>query len=121
MDMLKFVKQKSNEIQFILVYSMDRFSRTGDEAMTIVYELRKNQIYVQSVTQVSDQETAEGELQQNMNLIFAKYDNECRRRKTIAGMREYVGRWCSKPPRGYSKKDGELVINMEGEPIKKAL
>ncbi len=56
-DMLKFVKQKSNEIQFILVYSMDRFSRTGDEAMTIVYELRKNQIYVQSVTQVSDQDS----------------------------------------------------------------
>ncbi len=121
-EMLKFVRQKSNEIEFILVYSMDRFSRTGDEAMTIVYELRKNQIYVQSVTQVSDQKTAEGELQQNINLIFAKYDNDQRRRKTIAGMKANMleGKWCSKPPRGYSKKDGELVINKEGDLIKKA-
>ncbi len=42
--------------------------------------------------------------------------------KTIAGMKANMleGKWCSKPPRGYSKKDGELVINMEGELIKKA-
>jgi site-specific DNA recombinase len=39
--MLKFVKGCREKISFILVYSLDRFSRTGDSAIFISSELKK--------------------------------------------------------------------------------
>ncbi|MHB8403422.1 MAG: recombinase family protein, partial [Bacteroidia bacterium] len=48
--MLKFVKSSKAKISFILVYSLDRFSRTGDSAIYISGELKKTGVNIMAVT-----------------------------------------------------------------------
>ncbi len=102
--MITYVKKK--RIAFIIVYSIDRFSRAGASAITIVEELKKIGINVLSVTQPVDVETSTGMFFQNLNLLFSKYDNDQRRDKTIMGMRQRLlnGYWMGKAPLGYVNK-----------------
>ena len=86
--MLKFVKSSKEKTSFILVYSLDRFSRTGDSAIYISGELKKTGVNIIAVTQPIDTNSHAGALQQNIQFIFSKYDNDLRRQKTIDGMRE---------------------------------
>lgn len=101
--MLKFARKSKEKVSYIMVYSVDRFSRSGANAIFIANELRKENIKVFAVTQPSDTFTATGKMQQNMQFIFSEYDNDLRREKTTAGMREMLlnGFWCSKAPIGY--------------------
>lgn len=48
--MLKFVKNQKEMVGSIIVFSLDRFSRTGDNAIFISSELRKMGISILSVT-----------------------------------------------------------------------
>ena len=124
--MLKFVKASKEKISFILVYSLDRFSRTGDSAIYIAGELKKTGVNIMAVTQPIDTNSHAGALQQNIQFIFSKYDNDLRRQKTIDGMREKLlrGDWIGNAPTGYSFVKGmasqTIVINEKGELIKQA-
>lgn len=124
--MLKFVKASKEKISFILVYSLDRFSRTGDSAIYIASQLKKVGVNIIAVTQPIDTNSHAGMLQQNIQFIFSKYDNDLRRQKTIDGMREKLlrGDWIGHAPRGYSHVKGAekqtIIINSEGELIKMA-
>jgi site-specific DNA recombinase len=124
--MLKFVKGSKEKISFILVYSLDRFSRTGDSAIYIAGELKKTGVNIIAVTQPIDTNSHAGVLQQNIQFIFGKYDNDLRRQKTIDGMREKLlrGDWIGNAPTGYSFVKGmerqTIVINEKGELIKQA-
>ena len=126
--MLKFVKGYKEKISFILVYSLDRFSRTGDSAIYITSQLKKIGINVLAVTQPIDTNSHAGALQQNIQFIFSKYDNDLRRQKSIDGMREKLlrGEWLGNPPTGYSydrthgTKEQRIIINDKGLLIKQA-
>lgn len=124
--MLKFVKASKEKIAYILVYSLDRFSRTGDSAIYIASELKKVGVSIFAVTQPIDTNSHAGALQQNIQFIFSKYDNDLRRQKTIDGMREKLlrGEWIGNAPRGYSFVKGAekqtIVINEQGELIRQA-
>jgi len=124
--MLKFVKASREEISYILVYSLDRFSRTGDSAIYIASELKKTGVNIVAVTQPIDTNSHAGALQQNIQFIFSKYDNDLRRQKTIDGMREKLirGEWVGVAPIGYSYVKGALtqtiVISDKGELIREA-
>ena len=124
--MLDFVKKSKDKVSHIIVYSVDRFSRSGANAIYIASELKKQGITVFAVTQPSDTTTASGSLQQNIHFIFSEYDNQMRREKCIAGTREklLMGYWSTKAPIGYDniKINGEkkIVINAKGKLIKKA-
>jgi len=126
--MIKFVKNQREGVAIILVYSLDRFSRTGDNAIFISSELKKRGISIASVTQPIDVSTHAGVLQQNIQFIFSKYDNDLRREKCIAGMREKLlrGEWTGTTPIGYSydrntaAKQQRIVLNEKGMLIKKA-
>lgn len=124
--MLKFVKASREKISYILVYSLDRFSRTGDSAIYIASELKKVGINIMAVTQPIDTNSHAGALQQNIQFIFSKYDNDLRRQKTIDGMREKLlrGEWIGHAPRGYSFVKGAetqtIIINEQGPLIKQA-
>ena len=72
--MMDYVKK--NKIGLILVYSFDRFSRSGANAVYITDQLKSNNVQVVSVTQPVDASTSAGELQQNIQFIFAQYDNQ---------------------------------------------
>jgi site-specific DNA recombinase len=124
--MLDFVRKSKDKVSFIIVYSVDRFSRTGANGMYIASELRKQGITVHAVSQPADTRTASGRLQQNIHFIFSEYDNELRRDKAVTGMREKVskGYWIGRPPVGYNslRSDGiqKLVVNEKGAIIRKA-
>lgn len=124
--MLKFVKASKEKISFILVYSLDRFSRTGDSAIYIASELKKTGVSIMAVTQPIDTNSHAGALQQNIQFIFGKYDNDLRRQKTIDGMREKLlrGEWIGNAPTGYSFVKGAvtqtIIINEKGEAMKQA-
>ena len=125
-NMLSFVKKSPDNISYIIVYSVDRFSRSGANAIYLTDQLKKTGVSVFAVSQPTDTTTASGSLQQNIQFIFSEYDNQLRREKCMAGVKEMLerGEWCTAPPIGYDivKTNGqrELVINSQGKLLKKA-
>lgn len=126
--MIKYAKQ-NNSIGYIIVYSYDRFSRTGSSAAQISTELLAYGVQVKAVTQEVDTKSASGKFQQNLFYMFSQFDNELRRDKTITAMSDLVrkGYWPWSPPRGYVNKnkyqkavDWKIEITKEGELLKKA-
>lgn len=124
--MLHFVKNSRMKISHIIVYSVDRFSRSGGNAIYITEQLKKQGVMVISVTQPTDTTTPSGSLQQNIQFIFSEYDNQLRKEKTMAGVRDalYRGEWCQRPPYGYDIviREGKkvLVVNEKGKLLRKA-
>ena len=124
--MLAFVKSNKQKISSIIVYSVDRFSRSGANAIYIASELKKQGVSVIAVTQPADTNTASGRLQQHILFIFSEYDNELRRDKAVTGMREKVlrGGFIGRRPLGYdsivSNGEKKLVPNEDADMIRKA-
>lgn len=125
--MLSFVKQSKEKIGIIIVYSLDRFSRSGANAIYITDQLKKQGIVVYAVTQPSDASTSSGTLQQHIQFAFSEYENTQRKEKCMAGVREKLlaGIWCTNVPFGYDtvKRDGrqkEIILNTKGKLIKDA-
>ena len=124
--MQKFILNSKEPVSHILVYSADRFSRSGPNAIHIASELLKKGIRILPVTQPVDSSTPEGELQQSIQFMFSQYDNTNRKKKTIDGMiaKMQKGYLIGKAPIGYTQMrvDGEqkIIINEKGKLIKKA-
>lgn len=94
-EMLKFVKDKRNSIDAVIVYSTSRFSRTGTESFTIIDELKKKGITVFSASSTYDARTADGEMMQGFELVQARHDNAVKSKAVIdSGERALrLGRW----------------------------
>ncbi len=127
LKMLSYLKKAKEKISYIIVYSMDRFSRSGANAIHISEELKKQGIFILSATQNIESHTASGKLQQSMILMFGEFDNDIRKQKTKTGMLDKIlqGHWMGPPPLGYfRKKDGatkyDLGINEIGEKLRQA-
>ena len=124
--MLSFARRSKEKISYILVYSVDRFSRSGANAIYIASELRKENIDIYAVTQPADTATPSGKLQQNIQFIFSEYDNDLRREKCVAGMKEKLmqGYWIQKAPLGYDQytkhKEQRITVNETGKILRKA-
>ncbi len=125
--MLEFIRRNKASVSHVLVYTLDRFSRTGGAAIKIATDLReKYGILVFAVTQPTDTSNPSGVLHQNIQLLFSEFDNQLRRQRMIAGLKEkyQLGIWASKPPQGYDivKINGQrkLAINEEGKKLRRA-
>jgi site-specific DNA recombinase len=124
--MIDFAKKQKTKISYIIVYSLERFSRTGDNAIWLSRQLRDLGISIISVTQPIDTSNPSGILQQNILFLFGQYDNDLRKQKSMAGTREKLltGLWCTKAPMGYDnvRRNGErfIEINNTGKLIRKA-
>lgn len=125
--MLEFIKRNKRTISQLLVYSIDRFSRTGGAAIKLATDLREQYgISVFAVTQPTDTSNPSGVLHQNIQLLFSEYDNQLRKQKIVAGMKNKLekGIWVLKAPQGYDNVtiNGErkIVLNDEGKRLKKA-
>ena len=128
--MLEFIRKTNkgkaeNVISIIIIYSFDRFSRSG--SFTYVDELKKLGVRLQCVNYDADTSTKEGRLTQSLSFIIAQFENEGRAEKSVAGTRQLLlnGGWPSKPTQGYDKIDGPgkskvCIINDEGRLIAKA-
>lgn len=126
--MIKYARQNST-IGYILIYSYDRFSRSGANASYIADELNKQGITLIAVTQKVDTSNAGGKMQQDFFFLLSRFDNEMRRDKTKTGMMELLrkGYWLWTPPRGYKNLnkhhravDWDIVVTDEGELLRKA-
>jgi len=124
--MLDYVKHNP-AISSILVYSFDRFSRTGGDAIKIAQDLlKKYGVNILAITQPIATNNPSGALQQNIHFIFSNYDNDLRKIKAVAGMKEKFlrGDWVVRTPFGYDtiKINGErkIVLNDKGKLIAKA-
>ena len=120
---------KDRAIEAIFVYSYDRFSRSGPNAIYLSEELRKVGVRLIAVSQNVDTSTPSGQLHQGMILLFAQFDNEQRKEKCIGGMVENVrqGYWVNATPFGYTNlnrkakaRNHQYIINGEGKFLKKA-
>ena len=124
--MLGFIKRNKG-ITHILVYILDRFSRTGGAAIELARDLRENYgVDIIAVTQPADTSNPGGVLQQSIQFVFSNYDNALRRQRTIAGMKETFERgiWAAPAPFGYDivKSGGvrKIVVNAIGKKLKNA-
>ena len=127
--MLNFVK-RSKDIDYVIVYSYERFSRSGINGAQIADELlKKYGVITLAVTQELDPTTPAGSFQQNILFLFGQMDNELRRDKTVTGMTELLRKgYCPYSiPRGYTNLnkggravDQKIVLNEEGKIIRKA-
>ncbi len=123
--MLSYVKRHKN-VAYIIVYSYDRFSRTGANGASISEQLKKQGIKTLSATQEVDTSTSAGAFQQNLYYIFSQFDNELRRDKIVTGIKEKLrrGYWMGNVPIGYTNlgagkhKEQNIVINEDGELLK---
>ncbi len=117
---------KDRDINVILVYSFDRFSRAGNEAIMTKAYLKTKGIYVISATQQTDPDSAAGEFMENIIFLFNQFENSLRRDKAVTGMTACLerGEWYGKAPLGYDhKKVGKthiLTVNDTGRILKKA-
>lgn len=126
-NMLDFIKKQKGKVSHILVYLLDRFSRTGGGAIKLAQDLReKYGVTILAVTQPIDTSNPGGVFQQDMQFLFSKYDNELRKQRAVAGIKEKLERgiWCIKPPMGYDivRSNGErrIVVNKQGKLLRKA-
>ena len=103
-QMITYVAQHKR-INTILVYSFDRFSRTGAEGIVTKAYLKSKGVTVVSVTQPTDPESSSGEFMEGITFLFNEYENNLRKEKCTAGMKECLerGDWYSRPPIGYEK------------------
>ncbi|HRH65178.1 MAG TPA: recombinase family protein [Bacteroidia bacterium] len=100
-EMLQFCYK--NKIGNIVVYSYDRFTRSGD--IGLLKSLREKGIKVHAATQSVDDQTPSGRLSQSLYLMFAEMENEQRRDRIIEGQMKKLrkGEWIGKPTIGYIK------------------
>ena len=125
-EMLKYVKDKKNRIDAVIVYSTSRFSRTGTSSFSIVDELESKGVTVYSATSSYDARTADGKMLQGMELLMANHDNTIKSQavKDNGARALRSGRWIHEVPRGYDMKTTRtrqtITVNAEGELIRKA-
>lgn len=124
--MLKFIKQSREKITYIIVHLIDRFSRSGPNALYIKEELKKVGVYLLSVRFPTDGTTIDGEFNQNLQILLAHKENQDRRQRCMAGTREALlrGEWPTMPPFGYNivYQSGKrsIVVNEKGKLLRKA-
>lgn len=127
--MLSFVK-RSKKVNFIIVNTYDRFSRTGGDGIQIAKELQKKyRVATLAASQGIDPRTISGELQRDLMLLIGYWENVNRIENTVRGMRDLVSKGFTpySIPRGYinlnkggKAVDQKIVLNEEGKLLRKA-
>jgi DNA invertase Pin-like site-specific DNA recombinase len=114
LDEIVVMNPKPNKI---IVYSTDRFSRTGSNAIAEIDRLEKNQIVLESVLEpVEDPYSSSGRYSQGMNLLRARFDNDQRKEKCTGGIIAHakLGYWMWRAPYGYENIRDGIVRPTEG-------
>ena len=125
LDMVGAVLNDS-EVDTIVVYDYDRFSRNMSEGLAYKGQLNRSGVTIVSVNQPVDKSNTLAEHIEAILLIVADIDNATRRNKCYQGMVACInrGEWYSKPPCGYTSKkvdrEHRVTINEEGRILKNA-
>lgn len=129
------IKSSKKKPKAILIYKMNRFSRSGGSAVGLVNELiHEIGVHLIEITSGKNTFTARGEAEIMESLINARKENLERLEHTIPGLITLIknGDWLGKAPKGYTHygkkvKDSnnitgvqKIVINEEGIILQKA-
>ncbi len=123
--MLSYVKKSREAISYIIVYSLERFSR-NDNSIWLSGQLRKFGVEIVSVTQPIDTSGPSGQMQQKMLFLFGEFDNQLRKQKCMAGIKEMLlrGDWPTLQPLGFDsiKVNGKrrISVNQKGKLLRQA-
>lgn len=107
---------ENGEIDIVVVYKVDRLTRSLMDFAKIVDVFDKHETSFVSITQQFNTTTSMGRLTLNILLSFAQFEREVtgeRIRDKFAASKK-KGMWINgMPPIGYIKKDGKLEINIQ--------
>lgn len=103
-------------IDVVVVYKIDRLSRSMSDITQLIALLRQFNVALVSVTQQLDTQTTMGRLTINLLMSFAEFERDIagdRARDKIAATRRHGGWIGSVPPLGYDMVKQELVVNVK--------
>lgn len=121
--------KKDVTIANVLVYSYDRFSRSGTNGIFLLENLRKLGVRIIAITQEVDSFTPTGMFQENLYMLISKLDNDMRKDKCLAGTKSHLrnGYWPYAIPMGYDNLNKhstadkrELIVNTQGQLLRQA-
>lgn len=107
---------KENKINCVVVYKVDRLSRSLLDFSKLLEFLEQHNVAFVSVTQHFNTQTSMGRLTLNILLSFAQFEREIisERTRDKMGAAKMKGKWIGgRPPLGYNidKENHKLVIN----------
>ncbi len=117
-NLLDYVKNNKNKIDFLIVYKIDRLSRDVYDTLSLKIHLNKLGVELKSVSEPLDNSPI-GKFTTHLFSSLAQLDNDMRAERTIMGMKQAVkeGRWMWQPPYGYKLENlngkSYLTINDE--------
>jgi site-specific DNA recombinase len=120
--MFAYLRRMRGSITHVVVYKLDRFSRTLADTSLYGTQLRLLGIELQSATEVISN-TPSGRLMEGVLAVINQFDNETRGERALNGMKSRVasGRWCWPAPIGYlsgrAKNLPSLVLDPERAPL----
>ncbi len=111
--LLSEAAQKRFEV--VLVYKIDRLSRSLKDLIDIVAELNESDVGFKSCTELIDTTRPEGRLMFHQFGSIAQYERELIGQRTRFGMMKRLrdGLWNGIPPYGYRIADGKLDVEPE--------
>ncbi len=101
-----------SRFEVVLVYKIDRLSRSLKDLIDIVAELNQFNVGFKSCTELIDTTRPEGRLMFHQFGSFAQYERELIGQRTRFGMMKRLrgGLWNGIPPYGYRIVEGKLVV-----------
>ena len=121
--------KRNKSIANVIVYSYDRFSRSGANGIYLLENLRKIGVRIIAITQEVNSFSPTGMFQENLYMLLSKLDNDMRKDKSMAGTRSILqkGYWPYSIPLGYNNlhkhetaDKHHYVINDKGILLKQA-
>ena len=113
---------KMGKINKIVVYKLDRFSRSVQDMEVICNELNDFNCSLESVSEKIDTGSAMGNMFRRLITIIAQWEVETISERTKVGLEGAVkkGHFSGPTPVGYNKVDKKLVINeLEAEVVRR--
>jgi|SRR5579871_2376 len=108
LELIDFCRDNKGNIQELLVWKLDRFSRNVGDHFSVKAVLNKFGVRIVSVTEPIDT-NPEGKLMETILAGFAQFDNDIRAMRTVQGMRRKIheGLFPWKPPLGYKSANDQ--------------
>jgi site-specific DNA recombinase len=119
--MFAYLKRMRGSITHLVVYKLDRFSRSVEDQALYGIQLKTLGIRLQSATEaVTD--TPSGRAMQGILAVINQLDNEVRGERALNGMKARVseGRWCWTAPTGYLS-GGKNRTSLVPDPVRAPL
>jgi len=108
--LMEFLKKNKGKVDLVLCSRWDRFSRNQYESLTVIKELQKLGVTVDTIEQPLDLRNPESKILLNVYLTLPEVENDVRSRNTIKGSYQarVSGCWTGTAPKGYDNyRDGK--------------